>query len=121
MRFMRFESDSAILQDILYHLGLVQEFTAGRDYEAFRADILRLYGAIRCLEIISEASRRLSRELKARHPDIQWAEMAAAGNVYRHEYEQVSARRVWDTIQLALPPLQAVVLRELEPLGPEKR
>jgi uncharacterized protein with HEPN domain len=28
--------------------------------------------------------------LKARHPSIQWRDMAAAGNIYRHEYELVS-------------------------------
>jgi uncharacterized protein with HEPN domain len=42
------------------------------------------YAVIRSLEIISEASRRLSDELKARHPGIPWREMAAAGNFYRH-------------------------------------
>ena len=44
-------------------------------------DNLRLYAVTRCLEIISEASRRLPQELKARHPSIEWREMAAAGNI----------------------------------------
>jgi uncharacterized protein with HEPN domain len=39
--------------------------------------------------------------------------MAGAGNVYRHEHEDVAAKLVWDTVQLALPPLQYVVAREL--------
>jgi uncharacterized protein with HEPN domain len=39
--------------------------------------------------------------------------MAGAGNVYRHDYEDVAARLVWDTVQLALPPLREVVAREL--------
>jgi uncharacterized protein with HEPN domain len=73
-----------------------------------------LYAATRCLEIISEASRRLSDEIKARHPHIQWVQMAAAGNVYRHNYEYVASRRVWDTIQLALPELRTVILVELD-------
>jgi uncharacterized protein with HEPN domain len=44
----------------------------------------------RCLEIISEASRRLPDGLKARHPAIAWKEMAGAGNIYRHDYEDVA-------------------------------
>jgi nitrogen-specific signal transduction histidine kinase len=32
----------------------------------------------------------------------------------RHDYEDVAAKLVWDTVQLALPPLQAVVLEEIE-------
>jgi uncharacterized protein with HEPN domain len=59
----------------------------------------------RCLEIISEASRRLPDEIKARYPSIAWKNMAGAGNVYRHDYEDVAAKLVWDTMQLALPPL----------------
>jgi uncharacterized protein with HEPN domain len=39
--------------------------------------------------------------LKARHPSIAWKQMAGAGNVYRHDYENVAARYVWDTVQLA--------------------
>jgi uncharacterized protein with HEPN domain len=86
---------------------------AGTIYEIFKDDLLRLYAVTRCLEIISEASRRSPAELKARHPAIAWREMAAAGNFYRREYEDVAARRVWDTLMHHLPPLRAVVDQEL--------
>ncbi len=39
--------------------------------------------------------------------------MAGAGNIYRHDYEDVAATRVWATITVALPPLRAVVEQEL--------
>jgi uncharacterized protein with HEPN domain len=39
--------------------------------------------------------------------------MAAAGNIYRHEYEDVAERFVWDALQRSLPPLRAVVEFEL--------
>jgi uncharacterized protein with HEPN domain len=39
--------------------------------------------------------------------------MAGAGNVYRHDYEDVAAQFVWDTVQRALPPLREVVDVEL--------
>jgi uncharacterized protein with HEPN domain len=66
------------------------------------------------LEIISEASRRLSDDLKARHPAIGWKQMAAAGNVYRHDYEDVAADFVWETVKRALPPLRTVIEIELK-------
>ena len=43
--------------------------------------------------------------------------MAAAGNIYRHEYEDVAAREVWDTLSLHLPPLRDAIERELAALG----
>jgi uncharacterized protein with HEPN domain len=98
---------------MLHHIELAERFTRGRSFESFLEDLMPLYAVIRCLEIISEASRRLSEELKARHPYIPWREMATAGNVYRHDYEEVLPRRVWKTLQEELPPLRAVIEREL--------
>ena len=43
--------------------------------------------------------------------------MAAAGNVYRHDYEDVAAQFVWDTVQQALPPLKAAIEEELNHFG----
>jgi uncharacterized protein with HEPN domain len=100
------------LDDIPHHIDLAEDFVSGIDETAFADDLVRLYAVIRCLEIISEASRRLPDTLKARHPSIAWKEMAAAGNVYRHEYEGVAPRRVWQTLRLALPPLRAVIQSE---------
>jgi len=106
-------STDAALRDIEHHIVLASQFVAGLDYEAFRDDARTLYAVTRCLEIISEASRRLPAEIKARYPLIAWKDMAGAGNIYRHDYEDVAAKLVWDTVQLALPPLRDVVAREL--------
>ena len=101
------------LADIRRHIHLAQGFIAGVSYEAFKEDNLRLYAVIRCLEIISEASPRLPDEFKSRYPAIQWRDMAAAGNIYRHEYEDVAASRVWQTLTASLPKLLAVIEREV--------
>jgi uncharacterized protein with HEPN domain len=77
-----------------------------------------LYAVTRCLEIISEASWRLPNELKARHPAIEWRRMAGSGNIYRHQYENVAAHRVEQTVENHLPPLRAAVEQELAGLEP---
>jgi uncharacterized protein with HEPN domain len=108
-------SDAAIaaLRDIAHHISLATQFVAALNFEAFREDTRTVYAVTRCLEIISEASRRLPVEMKARYPSIAWKDMAGAGNVYRHNYEDVAARLVWDTVQVALPALRDVVAREI--------
>jgi len=78
---------------------------------------MAFYAVTRCLEIISEASRRLPSDLKARHPDIPWAEMAGAGNVYRHDYEDVQQRLVWGTVQMRFPVLLAAIEEEIDSLS----
>jgi uncharacterized protein with HEPN domain len=107
------ESTARWLIDIHHHIALPERFVCGMDYEAFRDDDRTVYAVTRCLEIISEASRRLPDDLKARYPDIEWREMAAAGNVYRHDYEDVEARWVWRTMTTKLPPLRVVIEHEL--------
>ena len=97
---------------MLHHVGLAERFVEGLTLERLRNDPMRL-AVVRCLEIISEASRRLSDELKARHPQMPWREMAAAGNFYRHNYEDVLPQRVWATLHEDLPPLRTVIEQEI--------
>jgi uncharacterized protein with HEPN domain len=110
---MPFDIEQTALRDMLHHIALAERFAAGFDRAAFCADERTVYAVIRCLEIISEASRRLSDALKARHPTIEWRQMAAAGNFYRHNYEDVAANYVWETLQKSLPPLRTVIEQEL--------
>ena len=112
-------SDFAIaaLRDMAYHMDLADRFAGGLDATEFRDDLRTVYAVTRCLEIISEASRRLPDEMKARHPSIAWRNMAGAGNIYRHEYEDVAASRVWEAVKLALPPLHIVIEQELAASG----
>src|SRR5262245_60562248 len=86
-----FWARSRPLRDILHHIDLASQFVDGYDRISFKTDLRTVYAVPRCLEIISEASRRLPDELKARHPSIPWRQMAAAGNVYRHDYQDVAS------------------------------
>jgi uncharacterized protein with HEPN domain len=111
---MRSDTAIAALRDIAHNIDLALSFTAGFDYEAFVGDPRTVYAVTRCLEIISEASRRLPDELKARHQSIAWGDMAGTGNIYRHDYEQ----HVWEAVQIDLPPLRAAIAEELAALDP---
>ena len=106
-------SDTAIaaLRDIEHHIALAVHFATGFDYDTFRGDPRTVYAVTCCLEILSEASRRLPDELKARHPAIAWKDMAGAGNIYRHDY-------VWDAVQIDLPPLRVKLARATRLSGP---
>jgi uncharacterized protein with HEPN domain len=107
----------AALRDMAYHIDLAARFTEGFTVERFCADLRTIHAVTRCLEIISEASRRLPAEMKARHLSIAWKDIAGAGNVYRHDYEDVAAQHVWDTVQIDLPPLRAAIDGELRNSG----
>ena len=105
------------LHHIHDNIALAQSFVQEITYERFCDDTLYFYAVTRCLEIISEASRRLPDETKARHPGIPCVEMAAAGNIYRHDYEDVAQQLVWRTVHSRLPTLAIVVDEELRRLS----
>jgi uncharacterized protein with HEPN domain len=86
---------------------------AGVSIDAFEADWRKRWLVERGVEIISEASRRLTDDLKARHPEIPWAKVAGIGNVLRHEYEGISAPVMWKLVQDDLTPLERVSREEL--------
>ncbi|SRR5271165_3442297 len=104
------------LCDIVDNIDAIREFSAGMDYSAFASDRRTLYAVIRALEIISEATKRLPVEVKDRHPGIDWVAVAAAGNIYRHEYESMDENLIWRTIQHDLDALRMVAAAELDRL-----
>ena len=101
------------MEDIRDNIDRATRFVDGFDFDAFLGDDKTFYAATRCLEIISEASRRLPSAFKERFPEIPWKQVAGSGSIYRHNYEDVQERRIWKTIHEALPPLRAVVDAEL--------
>jgi uncharacterized protein with HEPN domain len=74
--------------------------------ERFFAEPLRQDAIIRQLEIIGEATKQLSMELRNRHPEVTWRSMAALRDVLIHNYMGVDLDVVWGVTQQALPELK---------------
>ena len=55
--------------------------------------------------IIGEATKRLSGEFRASHPEIDWDGMAGMRDILAHQYDRVNIQVVWDVVQTDLPPL----------------
>ncbi len=101
------------LYDIRDNILLAQEFVAGLDYAAFIKSRRDVYAVTRAIEIVSETSKRLPDDMRARHPRMPWRDIRDVGNFYRHQYDNVAESYVWRTVQDHLPPLLAVVLAEI--------
>lgn len=103
----------AVLLHIRDNIAFARQIVGDRSAGDFEHDRVAFYAATRCLEIISEACRRLPDDLTARYPAIEWRVIRAAGNIYRHEYEGVEERIVWTTVREPLGDLEAAVTAEL--------
>ncbi len=84
---------------------LAQAFVAGMKEAEFAADRRTFYAVTRCLEIISEAARRLGAVQQDQYPALEGRQIEDSGNVFRHAYQHVAESRVWMTVHGRLPAL----------------
>ena len=61
---------------------------------------------LRNLQILAESAQRLSRSLKAAHPEVKWREIAGFRNVLVHERLGINLKRIWEIVSLDLPGLK---------------
>jgi uncharacterized protein with HEPN domain len=104
------------LDDILEAIDRIREYVQGMDAEAFSSDRKTQDAVIRNLEVIGEASRNLSEELKVRSNQIEWSKIIGFRNILAHEYFGVSVPIVWDIVQNKLDPLRDACTKLLKQL-----
>jgi uncharacterized protein with HEPN domain len=88
------------LRDLIGNAKLAQSFVADLDYVSFSSDRRTVYAVTRCLEIVSESSRRLDEEVRTRHKELPWRAIMGAGNIYRHDDDSVAEEFLWRTVTL---------------------
>jgi uncharacterized protein with HEPN domain len=101
------------LRDILEAIAEIEEMLAGADLDQFAADKIRRMATERYLEVVCEAARNLTDEVKQAAPDIDWQRMVDFGNRLRHAYHATDVNIVWNIIQNHLPPLKSFVERRI--------
>jgi uncharacterized protein with HEPN domain len=106
------KDDSVYLRHILDAISRIEEYTHDIRYKDFLGSHLRQDGVIRQIEVIGEATRKVSSDLKEKHPEIPWKDIAGMRDKLIHDYFGVDLDAVWDTVKKDIPGLKA----ELEKL-----
>ena len=101
------------LRDICDAIDMIERFTEGMDFEAFREDSKTVAAVERKLLVISEAAIRLGDQGPALCPDQPWHKIRGTGNWIRHQYERINLSDIWHTVTDDLPPLKAAVISAL--------
>jgi uncharacterized protein with HEPN domain len=91
------------LDDILLAINRISEYTDGYTFTSFKKDYKTVDAVIRNFEIIGEASKNLSSEIKLRYDKIPWSEMYLLRNKVSHEYFGVDYEIIWDIAKNYLP------------------
>ena len=94
-----------VVEDLIRAIEQAQSFVAGMTFAQYELAAKTQRAVERCIEVISEASRRIPARVKSEHPGIPWSNVAGIGNILRHDYRSLAGRIIWDTVDVHLPPL----------------
>lgn len=108
------------LEHILLTISHVEEFTKGLSREQFETDKLRIHATAYNVQIIGEASYKISKEFKAAHPDTPWRLIEKMRHILVHDYFAVDLQFVWLVITEDIPVLKPQIERYLEELRQEE-
>ncbi len=72
---------------------------------------------VRSIEVIGEASKKVSPDLKNRYPNIEWKAIAGMRDRLIHDYFGVDHDIVWDVIRNKIPDLHNTLLEILKQEG----
>ena len=102
------------LRHIHVEIEFLQGSCSGLRLEDFIADETLRRAAIRSLEIIGEAARKVPEDFRAKYPAIEWRAMSGMRNRLIHDYFGVDYELVWDVVQTRIPILRSQIASILE-------
>ena len=102
------------LTDIRGAITGIDDLVRGVPYDTFAQNWAMQRAVERGLEIISEATRHIPDDCKALAPEIPWRQIAAIGNLLRHEYQRADSSATWNIVTEHLPGLAQAVDRLVE-------
>ena len=104
------------IEDIIKAMINAMEFTNDMSYDEFVKDTKTVYAVIRAIEIIGEAVKNVTGEIRKKYPDIPWRGIAGMRDKIIRAYFGVKIERVWEVVKRDIPTLKPKFEKILEEL-----
>lgn len=108
--------DKAYLVDIAESMRLAVRYLGDTSFEAFIVDDQVLDAVHRRLEIIGEATKRMTPSIRDQQPQVPWQKMAGMRDRLIHGYDRIELDLVYDTVKNIMPPLIPLVQAMIDAL-----
>jgi uncharacterized protein with HEPN domain len=103
------KDDFAYVEHILLCISKIQEYTKNIEQTEFNKNELIQDAVIRNIEIIGEATKKISANLKSQYREIPWKEMSGMRDKLIHDYFGVDVEVVWKTVKEDIPYLKSLI------------
>lgn len=103
------KNDLAYIDHILDCIRKIQRFSKGLNLMKFSEDELVQDAIIRNIEVIGEASKKISADTKKTYKEIPWKEITGMRDKLIHDYLGVDTQVVWKTIKKDIPELRQLL------------
>ena len=102
-------NDKARLEHIQNAINTIEEYVAGKVFEDIVTDKILRHAVTWNIQVIGEASNKLSKEFIVAHPNTNWRGVIGMRHVLVHDYYQIDEEGIWNVIEIDLPPLKAQI------------
>jgi uncharacterized protein with HEPN domain len=107
------KNDQVYLEHILEAIRKIENFTHKITRFDFDGNVMIQDAVIRNIEIIGEATKKISKPFTHSHQEIPWSDMAGMRDKLIHDYLDVDIEVVWKTIEVDLPLLKDMIFKLL--------
>lgn len=108
--------DKIRLQHALDAIKALEGYVGHAEFDAFLENSMMQDACIRQLQVVGEACRNISPDLRGKYTDIPWHQIVGLRIIVIHEYFGLDEKIVWDIIQNDLPTfkiqLETILVRE---------
>lgn len=113
------KDNSVYLENMLLYLINLEKFVNEKSYDEYLEKAEFQSHVIRMLEIIGEASTKVSKDLKEKYPDVIWAKLKGMRNILIHDYGNINLNVVWHTAKTGIEPLKKQIIQILKENYPQ--
>lgn len=106
--------DKERLEHMLTAIDNLLEGSKRYTVEQAEKDSIIFFGFVKQVEIIGEATYKLTKEFRAAHPEIEWDVIENMRHVLVHGYYAITPHKVWHVINNDLPVLRQQIERFIQ-------
>jgi uncharacterized protein with HEPN domain len=95
--------DDLLLNDMIEAADSIFEYVGAVSFDEFRNDKKTVDAVLRNFEVLGEASKLISEEIKKDYPLVEWRLISDFRNILIHHYFGIDYTAVWTAIKESLP------------------